>query len=192
MRAIIGIGNPGNRYAFNRHNVGFQLLDHYSEKKSLLFRTSKYDFYFAEGELKNNPFLLVKPTTYVNNTGLAVLDVLQNFNVALNDLLVIVDDINLPFAAIRLRKSGSDGGHNGLGSIIYHLNNDEFARLRIGIGSEKLPDNLPEYVLSDFSENEFNELKKVFDKCSILLDDFIESGFNKMLNSYSRLNKLEN
>lgn len=192
MRAIIGIGNPGNRYVFNRHNVGFLFLDYYSEKKSLLFKASNYNFYFAEGEINNNPFLLIKPSTYVNNTGVAVLEVLQNYNVTTGNLLVIVDDINLPFATIRLRKSGSDGGHNGLGSIIYHLNNDKFVRLRIGIGSEKFAGNLPEYVLSDFTEYELNELKKVFDNCATLLDDFIEDGFNKMLNSYSRLKKLEN
>lgn len=192
MLAIIGIGNPGNRYALNRHNVGFQFLDNFSEKKSLIFKASKHNFYYAEGEIDNKPFVLVKPTTYVNNTGLAVLDVLSSYSLSLQDLMIVVDDVNIPIGQIRIRKSGSDGGHNGLSSIIYHLNSAEFVRLRIGIGSEKLSYNLPEYVLSDFSKSEFNELEKVFDNCIILIEDFIKDGFQKMLNSYSRLKKLEN
>lgn len=191
MRAIIGIGNPGSRYASNRHNVGFQFLDYYSQKKSLTFKTSKYNFYFAEGELDNNPFLLIKPVTYVNNTGIAVIDIIKEYNVSNSDLLVVVDDVNLQFSSFRLRKSGGDGGHNGLSSIIYHLQSDEFVRLRIGIGREELSTSLPDFVLSDFTENEFRELKKVFDVCIPLIDDFIKDGFSKMLNSYSRLKNLE-
>lgn len=191
MRIIIGIGNPGSRYRLNRHNVGFQFLDYYSEKKSLSFRSSKFDFYCAEGEIDNNPILLVKPTTYVNNSGLAAVEMVNHFNISLSDLLVVVDDINLPLAEIRLRKSGGDGGHNGLNSIIYHLNSIDFPRLRIGIGNDFKADNLPEYVLSDFKENEFIDLKKVFEICIPLVDDFIVDGFQKMLNSFSRLKGLE-
>jgi PTH1 family peptidyl-tRNA hydrolase len=192
VRVIVGIGNPGNRYAFNRHNIGFQFLDYYAQKKSLRFSASKSNFYFAEGEIDNNPFLLVKPVTFVNNSGEAVLNVIQNYNISVDDLLIVVDDLNIPFASIRIRKSGGDGGHNGLSSIIYHLQSDDFPRLRIGIGTENLSVSLPEFVLSDFTENEFLQLRKVFDNCLLLVDDFIKGGFIKMLNSYSRLKKIEN
>ena len=192
MQVIIGIGNPGSRYRFNRHNVGFQFLDYFAEKKSLNFKASKSDYYFAEGGSDNNPFLLVKPSSYVNNSGIPVLSVLEEYKIQLNNLLVIVDDINIPVSTIRVRKSGGDGGHNGLGSIIYHLNSQEFPRLRIGIGNDFESGNLPDYVLSDFSEDEFKKLLKTFDVCSILVDEFINDGFQKMLNSYSRLFTSEN
>ena len=192
MQVIIGIGNPGSRYRFNRHNVGFQFLDYFAEKKSLNFKASKFDYYFAEGGSDNNPFLLVKPSSYVNNSGIPVLSVLEEYKIQLSNLLVIVDDINIPVSTIRVRKSGGDGGHNGLGSIIYHLNSQEFPRLRIGIGNDFESGNLPDYVLSDFSEDEFKKLLKTFDVCSILVDEFINDGFQKMLNSYSRLFTSEN
>ena len=192
MQVIIGIGNPGSRYRFNRHNVGFQFLDYFAEKKSLNFKASKSDYYFAEGGSDNNPFLLVKPSSYVNNSGIPVLSVLEEYKIRLSDLLVIVDDINIPVSIIRVRKSGGDGGHNGLGSIIYHLNSQEFPRLRIGIGNDFESGNLPDYVLSDFNEDEFKKLLKTFDVCSILVDEFINDGFQKMLNSYSRLFTSEN
>jgi PTH1 family peptidyl-tRNA hydrolase len=192
VQVIIGIGNPGSRYRFNRHNVGFQFLDYFAEKKSLNFKASKSDYYFAEGGSDNNPFLLVKPSSYVNNSGIPVLSVLEEYKIQLSNLLVIVDDINIPVSTIRVRKSGGDGRHNGLGSIIYHLNSQEFPRLRIGIGNDFESGNLPDYVLSDFSEDEFKKLLKTFDVCSILVDEFINDGFQKMLNSYSRLFTSEN
>lgn len=191
MRVIVGIGNPGNRYKNNRHNVGFQFLDYYANKKSLKFKASKFDYYYAEGDLDNNPFLLVKPTTYVNNSGIAVLSSVNEYDINLSDLLVIVDDINIPTAAVRIRKSGGDGGHNGLSSIIYHLNSNDFPRLRIGVGNNFDSGKLPNYVLSDFDEKDFDNLKKTFDLTIYLLDDFIKDGYRKMLNSFSRLIRVE-
>lgn len=192
MQVIVGIGNPGIRYKNNRHNVGFQLLDYYAEKKSIEFKTSKFDYYFAEGEIDNNPFLLVKPGSYVNNSGIPVLDVVKEYGISLNNLLVVIDDINIPIFSIRLRKSGGDGGHNGLSSIIYHLNSNNFPRLRIGVGNNFTAGKLPDYVLSDFEEKDISELKKVFDLGTLLIDDFIKYGFERMLNSYSKIIKQEN
>jgi len=191
VRIIVGIGNPGSRYKNNRHNVGFQFLDYYAEKKSLNFKASKFDYFFAEGELESNPFLLLKPATYVNNSGVAVLSSVQEYDISINDLLVIVDDVNIPTAEIRIRKSGGDGGHNGLSSIIYHLNSDDFPRLRIGVGNNYSAGNLPDYVLSDFDPKDQKELMKVFESSVHLVDDFIKDGFQKMLNSYSQKNRFE-
>lgn len=186
MRVILGIGNPGIRYQNNRHNVGFQFLDFFSRKHSLQFQPSKFDFYFAEGQFQNNPFILVKPTSYVNNSGIPLSVILKEYDIQLEDLLVIVDDINLPISSFRLRKSGGDGGHNGLYSIIYHLNSSDFARLRIGIGDKFTPGQMPDYVLSDFSPEENEIIHKIFSICSGLVEDFISDGLQKMLNSYSK------
>jgi PTH1 family peptidyl-tRNA hydrolase len=191
VRIIVGIGNPGSRYKNNRHNVGFQFLDYYAEKKSLNFQASKFDYSFAEGELDNNPFLLVKPGTFVNNSGVAVLSSVQEYKISINDLLVIVDDKNISNAEIRIRKSGGDGGHNGLSSIIYHLNSDAFPRLRIGIGNNFSAGNLSDYVLSDFDPKDQKELLIAFDSILLLVDNFIKDGFQKMLNSYSQKHRFE-
>lgn len=192
MRVIVGIGNPGSRYKNNKHNVGFQFLDFFVKKKLLLFKASKFEYHFAEGDFSGAPFVLIKPDTYVNNSGLAVLDCINHYKVDVDDLLVVVDDINLSLSDIRIRKSGGDGGHNGLSSIIYHLNNKNFSRLRIGIGSDFESGNLIDYVLSDFDKNDFLQLEKSFNLSIQLVESFISDGYNKMLNTFSRFIKAEN
>jgi len=186
VKIIVGVGNPGSRYSNNRHNIGFQFLDYFAGKQNLKFSRSKFDYYFTEGDIKNNPFVLIKPTTYVNNSGIAVLQSVQNYGSLSSDILVIVDDINLEFADYRIRKSGGDGGHNGLYSIIYHLQTEEFSRIRIGVGKQFEAGKRPDYVLSDFNQDEFIELKKIFDQSSDLVEDFICGGYQQLHNSYSK------
>lgn len=193
MRAIVGIGNPGKKYQFNRHNVGFLALDHFAEKHQIKFFPSKQNYYFAEGEFEGNFFVLAKPTTYVNNSGIAVKDLITNYKVPVYDLLVVVDDINLDEFDFRLKKSGSDGGHNGLASIIYLLNSDEFPRLRIGIGNDFEKGSLADYVLSDFDDSELNKLKKTFEFTSVIIRAFITGGYDSCLSEYSKIkNQLKN
>ncbi len=187
MRAVVGIGNPGKKYQFNRHNVGFLTLDYFAEKYNLKFIPSRYDYYYSEGEVENKPFILAKPTTYVNNSGIAVKDLINLYNIPVEDVLVVVDDINLNEFDFRLKKSGSDGGHNGLASIIFHLNTDAFPRLRIGIGSNFEKGSLAEYVLSDFDENELKKLYESFTHTSALIRAFIVGGFNACLSEYSKI-----
>lgn len=193
MRAIVGIGNPGKKYQFNRHNVGFLALDHFAEKHQIKFFPSKQNYYFAEGEFEGNFFVLAKPTTYVNNSGIAVKDLITHYKVPVYDLLVVVDDINLDEFDFRLKKSGSDGGHNGLASIIYLLNSDEFPRLRIGIGNDFEKGSLADYVLSDFDDSELNKLKKTFEFTSVIIRAFITGGYDSCLSEYSKIkNQLKN
>jgi PTH1 family peptidyl-tRNA hydrolase len=133
LRLILGIGNPGNKYKYNRHNVGFIVLDHFASLNSLAFTASQGDYYFARGSLSDNDYQLIKPTTYVNNSGIAAKQVLEQNKLHIEDLLVIHDDVNLPHAEIRVKARGGDGGHNGLSSVLWHLMSDEFARIRIGV-----------------------------------------------------------
>lgn len=192
MKCILGIGNPGSRYRNTRHNVGFQLLDNFASNFSLNFIPSKFDFDYAEGEIDKNHFLLIKPVTYVNNSGLAAKNCLHNFDVLLKDFLVIVDDVNLNFGDFRIRKSGSDGGHNGLSSIIYHLNDNNFPRIRFGIGNQIGEQNLSNYVLQPFSEEELKILNDQSQVITNLLELFVIDGYNTMLTGYSRIkNKLK-
>lgn len=193
MRAIVGIGNPGKKYQLNRHNVGFLALDYFAEKHNLKFIPSRCDYYFTEGEVEGKPFVLAKPTTYVNNSGIAVKDLKSFYNIPVKDVLVVVDDINIEEFDFRLKKSGSDGGHNGLASIIYALNTDAFPRLRIGIGSDFEKGSLSDYVLSDFNETELKKLFETFEYTSAIIRAFIVGGYDSCLSEYSKIkNQLKN
>lgn len=186
MRIIFGIGNPGTRYQLNRHNAGFLLADYFARQKSSNFTFSKFEYQYSEGEIDNNPYALIKPSTFVNLSGIALKQCCDFYNVSTESVLILVDDINLENAEIRIRNSGSDGGHNGLKSIIYHLNTDEVPRLRIGIGNNFEQGFLSDYVLSNFSESEFSELIKSFELSTHLIDSFITGGYDKMLFTYSQ------
>jgi PTH1 family peptidyl-tRNA hydrolase len=162
-------------------------LDYMAESKSLSFHPSKGDFYAAEGKLDNSEYNLVKPSTFVNNSGLAAKQAMEIFGVEVNDLLVIVDDLNINLSQYRVRLSGGDGGHNGLGSIIYHLNSDQFPRIRIGIGMSFEKGKMADYVLTNFSKEEMSLLKKSFSLCMNLADEFIKGGTKQLLDANSRL-----
>lgn len=189
MRIILGIGNPGRRYSNNRHNVGFILLDQLAEKYSLSFNPSKGDYYFCEGKVGKNEFSLIKPSTYVNNSGIAASQALQFYNINVSDFLVVYDDINLEFSKIKVKAAGGDGGHNGINSIIYHLQNDQFPRIRIGIGNNFEKGSMADYVLSDFSKEEFEVLKNTYMVSINLINEFIQGGIKQLLDANSRINK---
>ena len=186
MRAILGIGNPGNRYKDNRHNAGFMVVDNFAATHSLSFSPSKGDFYFSENEISNSKFLLIKPTTYVNNSGIAALSIVDHYNLDVQDLLVIHDDVNIEIAKIKVKISGGDGGHNGVKSIIYHLVSDNFPRLRVGIGSIFEKGEMADYVLSDFVKEEKLELEKSFKTTNYLIEQFIIGGIKQLLDANSK------
>lgn len=192
MRVIFGIGNPGIRYEFTRHNAGFLLLDFLAKKLSVNFKASTGEYSEAIGKFRDQEFSLVKPVTFVNNSGLAAKQVFKKFDLLPEEFLVICDDTNLKNFEWRIRLSGGDGGHNGLSSIIYHLMTEQFPRLRIGIGSNPPEKELSDYVLSIFSKDELEQLNITYKKISILIEEFIIGGNKKMLEANSVLIKSEN
>ncbi len=159
MHVIFGLGNPGKRYLNTRHNIGFILLDYIQSIYKVPFRAGKGDYYFMQFELEHETVLCVKPTTYMNLSGIAVRQVVEQFDVDLNNILVVLDDFQLPFGTLRFRKKGSAGGHNGLKSIIAELGTETFARLRFGIGDD-FEDPI-DFVLSDFTPSEIEGLREV-------------------------------
>lgn len=192
MRVVFGIGNPGKRYEYTRHNAGFLLLDYFASKTSSKFNATAGEYLEASGKLDNHDFSLVKPVTFVNNSGIAAKEVCEKFSVEPENFLVVCDDSNLDQYVIRVRLSGGDGGHNGLSSIIYYLLTDKFPRIRIGIGKSSDTENLANYVLSEFSESELKNYQKSFDYCILLVESFITGGNKKMLETNSLLIKSEN
>jgi PTH1 family peptidyl-tRNA hydrolase len=185
VRVILGIGNPGGKYEYNRHNIGFKLLDHFAAKNSLSFIPSKGSYYYCKGRICNNDYCLIKPTTYVNNSGIAAAELVESQNLSLSDLLVVHDDINLNVGNIKVKLSGGDGGHNGINSIIYHLISNEFTRLRIGVGDNFERGEMAAFVLSDFSPDENKILTRVFESGSYLIEEFIKGGVKQILDANS-------
>jgi peptidyl-tRNA hydrolase, PTH1 family len=181
MRLILGLGNPGKKYETNRHNVGFMLLDKYCKIYGLEFK--KHNNYFWT---KKDDVLLVKPRTYMNRSGVAVTSILTGNRI--EDILVILDDVNLQLGEIRLRDQGGFGGHNGLKSISTALGTDYFKRLRIGINSPQQED-LSDYVLADFDQKEMIIIDKAIDFCRYLLDEYIKTDYDQLLNYYSKNKK---
>lgn len=191
MRILFGIGNPGKKYSLNRHNAGFMLLDYFAETHSLKFQPSKFEYHFAEGEIAGSSYILVKPVTFVNQSGIAAQQVISKYNADINDFLVVYDDFNLEFSKLKVKMSGSDGGHNGISSIIYQLNTDQFPRLRIGIGSNFKSGEMANYVLTDFKRKERKILEETFKSGVILLEEFINGGTKIMLDANSKFTKSE-
>jgi len=182
MKLIVGLGNPGNEYSNNRHNVGFMLLDYFASEKKTSFK-EKQNYFLAQ---KDN-FVLIKPTTYMNLSGVAVKNVLNQYK-DIDDFVVVVDDIYLPLGEIRIKQKGGDGGHNGLKSVIAEIGNDEFGRIKIGVGSSTTS-NLADYVLSDFEQSDLEVLKETFKFSKGLLDFYTKNDYKEMLNIYSRSKK---
>ena len=190
MRLILGIGNPGKRYQHNRHNVGFMFLDYLANKYSISFIPSRNDYYFAEHKIGENYFNLIKPSNYVNNSGLSAMQAISNYNAFIDDLLVIHDDVYLATGTFRLKLTGGDGGHKGVNSVIYHLSSEDVARIRIGVGGKDFSqDNIAEYVLSDFDNEDEKLLSEVFENCSSLAEAFICGGKKQLLDVNSKLVK---
>ena len=189
MQVILGIGNPGSRYSLNRHNVGFLLLDNLADYFKIKFKPADGNYFSASGTVNDTSFNLIKPSGYVNNSGIAAKELIERFEIDSENMLVVCDDVNLDFGRLRIRKSGGDGGHNGLRSIIYHLNSNKFPRLRIGVGNPEQNINLVDFVLSDFNKDELSSLNEVFSKATTLIVEFIKGGITGILEANSKLGK---
>jgi PTH1 family peptidyl-tRNA hydrolase len=184
VHALIGLGNPGNRYEDTRHNIGYLIVDHFSARKNIPFKPGKGDYFYKEIDVNQQPVLLFKPTTYMNKSGRAVRQILDYFSLSEDQLLIICDDFNLPFGAFRFRKKGSDGGHNGLKSIIYQLQTEEFNRFRFGIGDQF--SNASNFVLESFSKREFKKLNDLLPISTDALHHYIEQGLERTMSKYNR------
>lgn len=178
MKLLVGLGNPGSKYVDNRHNIGFLVLDNFVDVNNLIFKKNKF-YHFC----KKNDALMIKPQTYMNISGKAVLSALTSYPI--DDILVIVDDIHLPFGKIRLRSNGGYGGHNGLRSIGEMLGSKDFKRMRIGIGTPEESD-LSQYVLANFSQQEKKILNIVFNFAGELLESYIKQDFEASQNLYGQ------
>jgi PTH1 family peptidyl-tRNA hydrolase len=184
VRAVIGLGNPGRRYEKTRHNIGYRIIESIQSKYKIPLKPGKGDYYYAEIPINDSRVLLVKLTAYMNRSGLAVTQLLKYFPLSTSDILITYDDFNLDFGTLRFRASGSDGGHNGIRSLIYALNTEDFDRLRFGIGSQF--SNAVGYVLSTFSQKEMSHLDDLLDITNAAIVSWIEEGIEITMNRFNR------
>ncbi|MBR6346044.1 MAG: aminoacyl-tRNA hydrolase [Bacteroidales bacterium] len=185
---VVGLGNIGDEYAATRHNIGFMVLDAWAQASDTVFRTARYGA-VAEISVKGRRFHLLKPSTYMNLSGNAVRYWLQQLSLPLENLLVISDDLNLPFGTIRMRRAGSSGGHNGLQNITDLLESSEWARIRIGIGNNFQAGEQIDYVLSDFSKEEQEAIPELAEKVRRGVIDFAFVGVERAMNSLNTRKK---
>lgn len=181
---IVGLGNPGKNYEFTRHNAGFLTLDHIASELDTEINNLKNNALVADVVINNHRCLLVKPQTFMNNSGTAVRDIAKFYKIPPEKIVVIFDDISLPCGKLRIRRKGTDGGHNGIKSIIYHLNSDQFPRIKIGVGSKPNPEyDLADWVLSKFGKDDTEQLKAAITKATevlpLILDGEIDKAMNK-------------
>ena len=190
MKLIVGLGNPGLRYAKNRHNIGFLCINRFAKMQGIRFDSKQGQARIGTAEVKDEKIVLAKPQTYMNSSGESVSRLMRKFNIQLSDLIVIHDDLDLPLGKIRIRQGGSSGGHKGIESIINELGSQNFIRLRIGIGRPIAPpdaeiseDDIVNYVLSDFNPEEKQVITKVIPKVSeailCLLSEELTTAMNK-------------
>lgn len=181
-----GLGNPGKEYEHTRHNIGFRVIDRFNS--SILREKKKVKFSEAEvvkGIIGENIIVAtVKPLTYMNRSGSVVAAVIKKWNIPLDKCMVVVDDFNIPFGTIRARKKGSDGGHNGMKSIIERIG-EGFPRLRVGIGPLPENVNVTDFVLGNFRKSEEKELEEIITRCCNALEEFAINGIEKMMNKYN-------
>jgi len=182
---ITGLGNIGSEYKDTRHNIGFQILDTLAGVSNISFRDKRYGF-VAEYKYKARTFILLKPATYVNLSGRAVNYWLQKQKIPIDKLLVLTDDIALPFGSLRLKAKGSHGGHNGLRSISEILGRNDFARLRFGIGDDFPKGFQVDYVLSAWTEEEKKQLPGRIEVCIEIIKSFATIGIERTMNLYNK------
>ena len=183
MFLIIGLGNPGFRYRFTRHNVGFMVLDLLAKKYRCRFQSESL-FLIGDSMQKGEKLFLSKPMTYMNRSGDAVFSLVKRFSLPLSQMLVLCDDLNLPLGKIRIRKKGSHGGQKGLDSIINMLDDDSFPRLRLGSGFNQKNDTA-KYVLSSFRFQEKKKVRKMIKTASQAVEDFMFHGIDWTMNEYN-------
>lgn len=187
---IVGLGNPGKQYEGTRHNVGFMALDFLAQSLGVRVERLKFQSLTGDAVIAGKRVLLMKPHTYMNLSGQAVRDAAAFHKVPMDRVLVVADDISLPVGSLRIRKKGSDGGHNGLKNIIYLTGRDDFPRVKIGVGQKPRPDyDLVDWVLGRFPPEEVEIIHRLFRDIPPICEHFVEGKLEQAMSRYNRTGK---
>ena len=186
MYVIVGLGNPDRKYLKTRHNIGFDVIDAIAEKNDIVVGEKKHKAVIGKGLVAGQKVVLVKPLTYMNLSGESVRSVIDFYKVdEKTELIVISDDINLDMGQLRIRKRGSDGGHNGLKNIIMHLGHNEFIRVRMGVGEKPPKMDLADYVLCHYFEDERERMNEGARTATLAIEMIIAEGPDAAMNQYN-------
>jgi PTH1 family peptidyl-tRNA hydrolase len=190
MKLIVGLGNPGKEYSTNRHNIGFLCINHIAKLAGITLDKKQCHARIGKGKIAVNEVILAKPQTYMNASGQSVQSLTYKYGVLLEDLIIIHDDLDLPLGKIRIRKSGSAGGHNGIKSTIAYLGTQDFIRIRVGIGrpqieGENKSENIVDYVLGDFSHEDKTILNETIQRVNDAVTCLISQGITPAMNGFN-------
>ena len=186
MKCIVGLGNPGRKYRKTRHNIGFMVIDELLKRHNWKLNKSKFNGDYAVEHLHGEKIMLLKPQTYMNLSGEAVRPLADYYNIKVQDILVIYDDLDLPVGKVRLRQKGGHGGHNGIRSCLSHLEEKDFKRLRLGIGRPTTPIPVVDYVLSKFPKSDHEAVNSSINKASDACESWLEESFDKVMNEFNQ------
>ena len=184
VKLVVGLGNPGAQYKGTRHNIGFAVIDEIARRAAVGFESAPAEAVIAKWRRPEGGALLAKPLTFMNLSGQAVGEIARYFKVDVPDVLIVVDEVQLPLGRLRARARGSAGGHNGLKSVIAHLG-DDFSRLRIGVGRGEQQRDLADHVLSRFEKEEAAEVERMTTRAADAAEMFITSGIEAVMNAFN-------
>lgn len=184
MKLIVGLGNPGKEYQKTRHNIGFMVIDNYLKENNLELNKTKFNGKYTETNIKGEKVIFLEPQKYMNLSGEVIRDFVKFYKLDIKDILIINDDLDMECGKIRLREKGSSGGHNGLKNIELHLNTNEYKRLKIGVGNNKMIET-KDYVLGKFSKEDFEKIENSIKVSKNIIDDFIDGDFISLMSNYN-------
>jgi len=185
MIIIVGLGNPGAKYAGSKHNLGFITVDQLAERHGIRVSRLRHKALVGEGLIAGQKVMLVKPQTWMNDSGLSVQSVVQYYGASMEELFVIYDDVDIPLGTLRIRKKGSAGSHNGMRNIIYLLEDDGFPRFRLGIGAERGQDSLRDYVLTGFTKEQLEPMRDAVIRCVDAIELALSEGIEAAMLRYN-------
>ena len=182
MKLIVGLGNQEKKYEKTRHNCGFRAIDYYAKKNNLSFK-SKFKGLYCEQVVNNEKMILLKPQTYMNLSGESVREIVNFYNIDIEDILIIYDDIDFEVGTFKIRRGGSAGGHNGIRNIIDNLKTENIQRIRIGISKNEIP--LMDYVLGKFTSEEEKKIESIFPQIANVIKDFSNNNIDELMKKYN-------
>lgn len=186
MKLIIGLGNPGKQYAHTLHNVGFDTIDVLADRLGIALNQTKFNGIYGTIHRPEGKVVLLKPLTYMNLSGESVRPLMDYFDIEIEDIVVVYDDLDLEKGKLRLRQKGSAGGHNGIKSLIQHLGTQEFNRIRIGVDRPPMGMKVPDYVLSRFPKDDQPLMEDTFEKAADACEYWLSKPFVEVMNKYNQ------
>ncbi|MGL4383152.1 MAG: aminoacyl-tRNA hydrolase [Bacilli bacterium] len=184
MKLIVGLGNPGKNYDKTRHNIGFTIIDLLAKQLDISITSKKFDSLYYQGNYQGQKYLILKPQTYMNNSGQAVIQAINYYKIALEDILVVYDDMDTKVGLFKIRQQGGSGGQNGMKNIIAHLKTQAFPRIKVGIGKAKSSQTI-DYVLGSFSKEDQSNIDEVSNQVMQACLAFINNDINYVMNNFN-------